>query len=383
VTRSHVRHQIFVSSTYKDLLEERQAAVEAILRAGHIPAGMELFAAQNKPQMDVIKEWIEESDIFCLILGARYGSIEPESGKSYVECEYDHAVKLGKPIFSLVLEDGATDAKVKERGHRGIIEQDNQPLLRVFRSRVTSTLVRMVTTPDSIKVAIFEAISALGRRHEIEGWIRAKDASVSPKMGEELARLSAENARLTKELAAATIVREEMIDGRSLKEWMFLLGQYSFPDWNPVANEDSGTTISLSDAFLRYGHALGAGVSSAASDSSFSRWLFGIFSALASLGLAEIKKSPAGVYWQRLGLSTAGKRLYVALVAQTAQGQGLATGTELMRELLDALESPEASSPTGAAAKTKREPPPPVSGEAPLDIVATKKSPKKPRPPAR
>lgn len=30
--------QVFISSTYTDLTEERQAAVEAILDAGHIPA---------------------------------------------------------------------------------------------------------------------------------------------------------------------------------------------------------------------------------------------------------------------------------------------------------------------------------------------------------
>ncbi len=30
--------QVFVSSTYTDLIEERQAAVQAILDAGHIPA---------------------------------------------------------------------------------------------------------------------------------------------------------------------------------------------------------------------------------------------------------------------------------------------------------------------------------------------------------
>jgi hypothetical protein len=51
--------QVFVSSTYEDLKEERQAAVEAILSAGHIPAGMELFAAGDEPQMQVIRDWIE------------------------------------------------------------------------------------------------------------------------------------------------------------------------------------------------------------------------------------------------------------------------------------------------------------------------------------
>jgi len=39
------KYQIFVSSTYEDLKDERQAAVEAILLAGHIPAGMELFSS--------------------------------------------------------------------------------------------------------------------------------------------------------------------------------------------------------------------------------------------------------------------------------------------------------------------------------------------------
>ena len=58
--------QIFVSSTYTDLIEERQAAVEAILSAGHIPAGMELFSAGYESQMTVIDRWIDESDVYLL-----------------------------------------------------------------------------------------------------------------------------------------------------------------------------------------------------------------------------------------------------------------------------------------------------------------------------
>ena len=89
--------QVFVSSTYTDLREERQAAVEAILSAGHIPAGMELFAANDQSQWAVIKRWIDESDAFLLILGGRYGSLEPESGKSYIHLEYEYALDKGKP----------------------------------------------------------------------------------------------------------------------------------------------------------------------------------------------------------------------------------------------------------------------------------------------
>jgi|ERR1041385_546458 hypothetical protein len=101
------RLQVFVSSTFTDLREERQAAVEAILSAGHIPAGMELFAAGNESQMEAIRQWIDESDVFLLILGGRYGSIEPKSGKSYIHLEYEHALSKGKPLFACVIADEA------------------------------------------------------------------------------------------------------------------------------------------------------------------------------------------------------------------------------------------------------------------------------------
>src|ERR1051325_9754475 len=98
--------QVFVSSTYTDLREERQAAVEAILTAGHIPAGMELFAAGDESQMNVIKRWIDESDGYLLFLGGRYGILEPNSRKSYIHLEYDYAVERGKPLFAVVIEEG-------------------------------------------------------------------------------------------------------------------------------------------------------------------------------------------------------------------------------------------------------------------------------------
>lgn len=85
--------QVFISSTFNDLIEERQAAVEGILNAGHIPAGMELFKSGNESQLETVKRWIDESDVYLLILGGRYGVIEPESGKSYTHVEYEYALE--------------------------------------------------------------------------------------------------------------------------------------------------------------------------------------------------------------------------------------------------------------------------------------------------
>src|SRR5947209_18944234 len=97
--------QIFISSTYSDLTEERQDTVSAILKAGHITAGMELFTSGDESQMETIKRWINESDVFMLILGGRYGSIEPNTSLSYTELEYDYAVKSGHPFFAVVIEE--------------------------------------------------------------------------------------------------------------------------------------------------------------------------------------------------------------------------------------------------------------------------------------
>lgn len=114
------RLQVFVSSTFSDLREERQAAVEAILAAGHIPAGMELFAAGDESQMEVIKQWIDESDVYLLILGGRYGSIDSKSGKSYTQLEYEYALNKGKPLFACVIKDAALDARIKKYGKEAI-----------------------------------------------------------------------------------------------------------------------------------------------------------------------------------------------------------------------------------------------------------------------
>ena len=127
--------QVFISSTFQDLKEERQAAVEAILRSGHFPAGMELFTAGNKSQWEIIQRWINESDIYLLILGGRYGSTEPDSGISYTELEYDFAVSLGKPYFSVVITEKGLEEKVKKSGTE-VIEMMNQEKLKKFREKV-------------------------------------------------------------------------------------------------------------------------------------------------------------------------------------------------------------------------------------------------------
>ncbi|KWN07970.1 hypothetical protein WT83_24800 [Burkholderia territorii] len=189
------KYQIFISSTFLDMKAERQAAVEAILDAGHIPAGMELFAATDKEQIEVIKGWIDSSDIFMLILGGRYGSIEPDSGKSYIHLEYEHAISTGKPFFALYLTDKALNDKVRDIGIDAT-EQGDTKALNEFRKLVKSKLCSEIEDVKDIKINVPKSIRHLAETRKLEGWVRASDApDISPLLVQ-LKALQDENAAL-------------------------------------------------------------------------------------------------------------------------------------------------------------------------------------------
>jgi hypothetical protein len=191
--------QVFISSTYSDLHEERQAAVEAILTAGHIPAGMELFAAGDESQMNVIKRWIDESDVYMLILGGRYGSIEPKSQKSYIELEYQYAVEKGKPLFAVVINEEYLEKKVKKFGS-SVLEKDHPDKLREFRSLVCSKMVRFWSDPKDIKLSIMETMAEFSNRQDLIGWISGNETVNTGMVAEEIAELIKENKELREKL---------------------------------------------------------------------------------------------------------------------------------------------------------------------------------------
>ncbi|WP_117037799.1 DUF4062 domain-containing protein, partial [Klebsiella pneumoniae] len=47
------KYQVFLSSTYSDLAEERESIIKAILEMYHIPIGMEMFSAEDEDQWEI------------------------------------------------------------------------------------------------------------------------------------------------------------------------------------------------------------------------------------------------------------------------------------------------------------------------------------------
>ena len=194
------RLQIFVSSTYTDLLPERQAAVSAILKAGHIPAGMELFTAGDRSQMETIKQWIDESDVYMLILGGRYGSVEKTSGMSYTELEYDYAIQQSKPLFAVVITESALEVKVKAGG-TVCMEKENPKELALFRQKVLSNISSFFDDPKDIKLCVHESLADFVANRDLKGWVSADEVIDTKPLFDEIRKLADENRQLKESLA--------------------------------------------------------------------------------------------------------------------------------------------------------------------------------------
>lgn len=193
--------QVFVSSTYTDLIEERQAAVQAILDAGHIPAGMELFKA-GKSQMQTIKKWIDESDVYMLILGGRYGSIEEESGLSYTELEYRYALSKNMPFLPIVLDDSFLHTKAASEGASAIFEEKNVNKYNKFKADIKKKIVPSPKNLDQISTIIHSNLNGIlnDPEYELIGWTRQYANSDSTKLITENKSLKEELQKLQNEL---------------------------------------------------------------------------------------------------------------------------------------------------------------------------------------
>lgn len=186
------RYQVFVSSTFADLQEERQQVIQALMEMDCIPAGMELFPATDEEQWEFIKRIIDDCDYYLLIIGGRYGSISPE-GISYTEMEYDYAVAKGLKVIALLHDDPQDLPASKVE-----MNTEAQEKLEAFRSKVaTGRLVKFWNRADLLAGLVALSLSKTIKTYPAVGWVRADQAD-STDLLRELNNLRKENEALRK-----------------------------------------------------------------------------------------------------------------------------------------------------------------------------------------
>ena len=231
------RYQVFVSSTYEDLQEERQEVMQALLELDCMPSGMELFPAASEDQWSLIKKVIDDCDYYIVIVGGRYGSVDG-SGTSYTEREYRYAIERGKPVIgflhknpgSLIADRSESDSSKRER-------------LAQFRAFAEQKVCRYWETPADLGSQVSRSLVKLIKSHPAIGWVRA-DVVPDEGASREILRLRAKVEEVESQLKAARTTAPPGAERLAQGDDQFKL-QFSFHAGDRGNSLDPSYTVAL------------------------------------------------------------------------------------------------------------------------------------------
>jgi Domain of unknown function (DUF4062) len=239
------RYQIFVSSTFRDLQDERQAVLNAILKLNQFPAGMEMFPAVDDTAWLHIEKVIEVSDYYVLIIGGKYGSIDSESGLSYTEKEYDFAVSKNIPVLAFTRSDEDSIPVGKSE-----IDSQIREKLKQFKQKVGNKHHwNYWKNLDELKANVAISLAMSFATNPQKGWVKAGGI---------------EKSELLERLAELQQRYDSLIDEHNkLRESTLFLDTSSFFQSNKkiqiqykIGDIASETELKYSDIFLALGDKL-------------------------------------------------------------------------------------------------------------------------------
>lgn len=223
------KYQVFISSTYKDLKDERENIIKSILEMYHIPIGMEMFSAEDEDQWEIIRRTIEISDYYILILGLRYGS-KTSDNISFTQKEYEYALEKKIPILAFILDDNAPLSKDKR--------DDNLDEINSFRNLVlkNSKMAQFWQNTDELIKNVSISLTKQIMQKPSIGWVRG-DKVISEELSKELTKLSKENRELRdiiKELESKIIQKIPKITLSINENNLLLINKEKFNDFKQI-----------------------------------------------------------------------------------------------------------------------------------------------------
>ena len=160
------KYQVFVSSTYQDLIEERDEVMKALLELDCIPSGMELFPSADEEAISYIKKVIDNCDYFISVIGGRYGT-EDATGISFTQMEYEYAYSNGIPIIAFVHKSPETLTANKYE-----LDNKKRQKLTEFRKIIEKKLCRYWTSKGELSALVSRSMVKLMKDKPQTGWIR-------------------------------------------------------------------------------------------------------------------------------------------------------------------------------------------------------------------
>lgn len=184
------RYQVFVSSTYADLKEERAKVIQTIMESDCIPAGMELFPSIDNEQFEFIKKIIDDCDYYILIIGGRYGSLS-EDGLSYTEKEFDYAIQKEIKVIAFLHQNPDNISLGKSEKNEKL-----RVMLDRFKQKVSrGRLVKFWNSAEELPGMVALSLAKTIKTYPAVGWVRSTTVS-NPEIYQELNDIRKENADL-------------------------------------------------------------------------------------------------------------------------------------------------------------------------------------------
>ncbi|WP_179321152.1 DUF4062 domain-containing protein [Winogradskyella helgolandensis] len=191
------RYQVFISSTYTDLKDERSKVIQTVMEMDCIPAGMEIFPALDEEQFNFIKRVIDDCDYYILIIGGRYGSLS-DDGLSYTEKEFDYALEKNIKIIAL-LHQNPEQIPVEKSD----IKPELRQKLEDFREKAsTGRLVKFWNKAEDLPGLVALSLSKTIKTYPAIGWVRSNTVGNNEILSE-INELRKENNKLKEDIEQA------------------------------------------------------------------------------------------------------------------------------------------------------------------------------------
>jgi hypothetical protein len=154
-----MQQKLYISSTYSDLEKYREVILDNINFLSKYFTPVRVMEYMMPPvEQSIVEECLSDvanCDIYVLIIGKRYGSIEPLSKVSYTENEYNLAVRLGKKIIPLIADEKAETLSEQQT--------DNVTEYNRFKNLVKNqylTYVKGFTNPYHLYTQLLQSLYA-------------------------------------------------------------------------------------------------------------------------------------------------------------------------------------------------------------------------------
>jgi hypothetical protein len=239
------RYQVFISSTYADLQEERALLMQVLPSMGCLPVGMDAHPAGGMT-LSTIKKMIDDCDYYVALLGSRYGTLSP-SGVSYTHVEYVYASTKQKPI--LVLMHDAPERRALELQERTM---EGKLKFNDFRQLLMKGNCTRWGDAKDLEYAIRRALPTLIDAKPASGWVKATTLA-NPDTEKEVLALRERVMQLEQErehmLSRQMQLVTPMAQGADLMEVSYRCKAYALGNCEDVAVKSH---ISWNDIFVSF-----------------------------------------------------------------------------------------------------------------------------------